>query len=68
MYKKDDEWRTTLRLPEELYQRLFAHTQAEKLKRGPRAGVSMNTIIVEMLEKQLPTNPMQKTSDTANQN
>ena len=54
MYKKDDEWRTTLRLPEKLYQRLFAYTQAEKLKRGPRAGVSMNTIVVELLDEYLP--------------
>jgi|GEM_PF-3070442 hypothetical protein len=54
MYKKEDEWRTTLRLPEGLYQRLFAYTQAEKLRRGPRAGVSMNTVIIELLEEHLP--------------
>jgi predicted DNA-binding protein len=54
MNKKDGEWRTTLRLPEELYQRLFAYTQAEKLRRGPRSGVSMNTMVIELLDKYLP--------------
>jgi len=57
MDKKEYGWRVTLRLPEELYQRLFAYTQAEKLRRGPRAGVSMNTIIMELLDEHLPKNP-----------
>jgi hypothetical protein len=50
----DGGWRATLRLPEELYQRLFAYTQAEKMRRGPRAGVSMNTMIIELLDEHLP--------------